>query len=284
MDKKRTSPFQLDANEDFSVGYTNLSDFAEREQRISDPVLLYCTKGNAIIFNNLEVYELHPFWGHIIMPDRILRLKSCSPDFEVKYITFSITLFKEVSLRIKPSFFPIIANMPPEEMKTEEERMYFTNLMTEFKYLYDRRDHPFRLQILTNTLQNIFYDIAYHLERMGGETLKATNEAVSQKHIISKFIMLIREHFRTHRDVKFYASELCITPRYLSAVTQSSIQISPKQLIDQHTILEIKVALQNELIPIQNLASEMNFPDQSSFGRYFKHHTGMSPTHYRNSR
>lgn len=174
--------------------------------------------------------------------------------------------------------------MPPEEMKTEEERMYFTNLMTEFKYLYDRRDHPFRLQILTNTLQNIFYDIAYHLERMGGETLKATNEAVSQKHIISKFIMLIREHFRTHRDVKFYASKLCITPRYLSAVTQSSIQISPKQLIDQHTILEIKVALQNELIPIQNLASEMNFPDQSSFGRYFKHHTGMSPTHYRNSR
>ncbi len=284
MEKKRISPFQLEPAEDFLVGYTDLSYFAECEQRISDPVLLYCTKGDAVIVNNLEERELHPFWGHIIMPDRTLKLKSKSIGFEIKFVTFSLSLFKEVSLRLKPSFFPMLANMPTQKLKTEEERMYFVNLMTEFKYLYDSKDHPFRTQILTNTLQNIFYDIAYHFEKEGTETLKATNEAVSQKHIIAKFIMLIREHFKTHRDVKFYAEQLCITPRYLSAVTQNAIQQSPKQLIDQHTILEIKVALQNEIMPIQTLAAEMDFPDQSSFGRYFKHHTGMSPTQYRNSR
>ena len=32
---------------------------------------------------------------------------------------------------------------------------------------------------------------------------------------------------------------------------------------------------------IQQIAEELNFANQSFFGKYFKHHTGMSPLTYK---
>jgi AraC-like DNA-binding protein len=32
---------------------------------------------------------------------------------------------------------------------------------------------------------------------------------------------------------------------------------------------------------IQEVAYYMNFPNPSFFGKYFKHHTGMSPSEYK---
>lgn len=42
-----------------------------------------------------------------------------------------------------------------------------------------------------------------------------------------------------------------------------------------------KVALHSTALSIQEIANRFHFPDQSYLGRYFKHHTGMSPTAYR---
>ncbi|WP_366518190.1 helix-turn-helix domain-containing protein, partial [uncultured Mucilaginibacter sp.] len=46
-------------------------------------------------------------------------------------------------------------------------------------------------------------------------------------------------------------------------------------------VLEAKVLLRNYEISIAQVAEEINFPDQSSFGKYFKKHTGFSPSEYR---
>ncbi|WP_418166013.1 helix-turn-helix domain-containing protein, partial [Alistipes putredinis] len=46
-------------------------------------------------------------------------------------------------------------------------------------------------------------------------------------------------------------------------------------------IMEIKVLLQNTTLPIQEIAYKMHFPDQSYLGRYFKKHTGISPSVFR---
>ena len=47
------------------------------------------------------------------------------------------------------------------------------------------------------------------------------------------------------RDVAFYAEQLCISTRYLSAITKEVGQISAKEIIDEFLTLEIKVALQS---------------------------------------
>ena len=41
--------------------------------------------------------------------------------------------------------------------------------------------------------------------------------------------------------------------------------------------------LQGTDLSVQEIAYRLHFPDQSYLGRYFKHHTGLSPTQYRNA-
>ena len=47
--------------------------------------------------------------------------------------------------------------------------------------------------------------------------------------------------------------------------------------------MELRVQLKNSRKSIKQIAQEMNFPNQSFLGKYFKEHVGMSPTEYRRS-
>ena len=46
-------------------------------------------------------------------------------------------------------------------------------------------------------------------------------------------------------------------------------------------ILEAKVLLRSTGLNIQEISAMLNFANQSFFGKYFRHLTGMSPRDYR---
>lgn len=49
-------------------------------------------------------------------------------------------------------------------------------------------------------------------------------------------------------------------------------------------ILEAKNLLKYSTMSIQEISYSLNFPNQSFFGKYFKNHTGQTPSEYRMSR
>lgn len=97
------------------------------------------------------------------------------------------------------------------------------------------------------------------------------------------FVRLVRRHFRQEHSVAFYADKLCISPKYLSLVIKETTGHSAAEIIDEFVILEAKNLLRFSGKNIQQVAYELNFPNQSSFGKYFKHLTGMSPSEFQNS-
>lgn len=58
--------------------------------------------------------------------------------------------------------------------------------------------------------------------------------------------------------------------------------MSPKEVIDQQIIVEIKTYLLNTDLSVKNIASELNFEDPSYMCRFFRRMTGVSPISYRN--
>lgn len=86
------------------------------------------------------------------------------------------------------------------------------------------------------------------------------------------------------RDVAFYAEQLCISTRYLSAITKEVGQISAKEIIDEFLTLEIKVALQSTNLSLKEIADRYNFPDPVVLRTVLQDHTGMSPKEYRAKR
>ncbi|WNW02394.1 AraC family transcriptional regulator [Tenacibaculum sp. HL-MS23] len=96
-----------------------------------------------------------------------------------------------------------------------------------------------------------------------------------------RFLDLLNENFKSERSVQFYADVLCITSGYLSKVLKEVSGKTANQLIDEAVILEAKLLLNNPILSISEIAENLQFSDQSFFGKFFKKHTGLSPTAFR---
>lgn len=76
---------------------------------------------------------------------------------------------------------------------------------------------------------------------------------------------------------------MCITPKYLSETVKTVSRRTPNEWIDNYVTMELRAQLRNTTKSIKEIAREMNFPNQSFLGKYFKEHVGMSPMSYRKS-
>ncbi len=99
--------------------------------------------------------------------------------------------------------------------------------------------------------------------------------------LYAKFMEQLQLHFRNHRNVAFYASQLCISPKYLSFIIKRVCGKTPHQLIETLLIEEISFRLRHTNSLMKEIAWELNFPNLSFFAKFFKRKTGHSPVAYR---
>ena len=144
-------------------------------------------------------------------------------------------------------------------------------------------DSHFRVSIARNLIANIFY-ILLDIDQRSSQN-EADIKAPRSRRInsVSDFMKLVREHHRKERSVGYYADRLFITPKYLSLVIKETTGRSAAQWIARYVIIEAKNMLRFYGKNIQQIAYDLNFPNQSSFGKYFKHCTGMSPSEFQRS-
>lgn len=98
---------------------------------------------------------------------------------------------------------------------------------------------------------------------------------------VQEFMKLLQLHHATERSIQFYADKLFISPKYLSHLVKETTGKSASDWVAQFVILEAKNQLRFSNKNIQQVAYSLNFSSQSSFGKYFKHITGMSPSDYK---
>lgn len=110
----------------------------------------------------------------------------------------------------------------------------------------------------------------------------ANEEATHNRQIsyVEEFMKLLQTHHTSERSISFYADKLFISPKYLSHLVKQATGRSASDWISQFVIIEAKNLLRFSNKNIQQVAYTLNFSSQSSFGKYFKHLTGMSPSEY----
>ncbi len=157
------------------------------------------------------------------------------------------------------------------------------NLMTYFDLIWNKMnddEHHFRKDVVRSLIATMIYDLSQVIYRIQQQKNKRSGRAES---IFTEFIKLVEQNFRHERRVSHYATRLCITPKYLSETVKQVSHRTPNEWIDNYVALEIRVMLKNTTKSIKEIAEEMNFPNQSFLGRFFKEHVGMSPSEYRKS-
>ena len=99
--------------------------------------------------------------------------------------------------------------------------------------------------------------------------------------IMNNFTDLLRKHIATETSVGFYAEKLCISKKYLSLIVRKKTHTNISTIISVIRLEAASRMLRDPEMSIQQIASAMSFSDQSSFGKFFKKHTGLSPLKYR---
>ena len=283
MIMSQVNPIITTPEEQFVVGESDFAFFDNYACRIEGGAFLFCRSGSAQASVNQYQGEVRRNTMVLLLPGSIFMLTDRTEDFRVTFCAFSRDLFAEAASRLDPSFFRTLGERPisyPPARVVEGAAIWFQMAA----YTYRDRNNVFRNTIIKNRLQNVLLESYDKMQRFAARQPRTPEVTTRQTDLFQRFVALVHEYCSQEREVAFYADKLCISTRYLSTIVRSVARSSAKEFIDRAVILEIKMMLQSTDLSVQEIAYRLRFPDQSYLGRFFKKHTGESPTEYRNMR
>lgn len=106
-------------------------------------------------------------------------------------------------------------------------------------------------------------------------------EEKNSHHPLMNFKTLLENNFHKERQPSFYADQMGISPNNFSKICKQHFLKTPSTLIHERVILESKKWIHLSYKSMKEIAAELNFVDENYFSRYFKKHTGITPTAFR---
>ncbi len=181
--------------------------------------------------------------------------------------------------RITPNFFFHMRKNFQVPISVNEAKR-FLGFCRAIDFRTNNDDPAFRRETILHLLRIYYWDFYVHFQK---KTRKRNTPLLNsnKESIAMKFAMLVFENRETHREVAYYADQLCISPLYLTKIIQEVNGRSARDMIADYTIIGIKTLLRNADITIKDVVRHSGFSSQSSFSRFFRKHTGMSPSEYR---
>lgn len=99
--------------------------------------------------------------------------------------------------------------------------------------------------------------------------------------LVQGFMDLLNAYDNRRVRVSDYADSLNVSPNHLNKVVKARTQQSPSVWIDERRVLEAKVLLYQSTLTVGQIAAELGFPDQATFGKLFRRYAQVSPGTFR---
>ncbi len=260
--------------------HINEAPIPNEPRKMNFIIIGLCTKGR--LKYQLDTQDQYINAGDMIIvsENRIIDKYESSSDFEGLVMMISINFFHEIiqTVRDVNSLFIFARSHPVISLENKEIEAFKEYFHVIQKRLGDKGNF-FRRDLIRSLLLAMLYDVGNFIYRFK-ETDRPQTRAES---FFTRFIKMVEEHCKHERRVGWYALQLGITPKYLSEAVKSVSKRTPNQWIDNYVLMEIRVMLKNSTKSVKEISNEMNFPNQSFMGRFFKEHMGMTPREYRRS-
>lgn len=120
-----------------------------------------------------------------------------------------------------------------------------------------------------------------YLHRQVVYAVDTAQQALRPAELYNRLLNLIAAHSHSAHDVAFYADRMSITPRYLSQVTRTVVGKSPKQIIDEYLIAELRTIIGSTSLSLQEVAAQLGFSSQMQLSKFVQSRLHRTPSDLR---
>ncbi len=260
---------------------TTLSSFVKEQQMAHYGAIIICRSGKANIQVNFDDWQLFEGAVITIFPNDVIRLMPDETEepFLVEMLQYDAAMLREASLQLEHTVYEQL-----RQDRCRQDSPVVTNIINNmFRLLhvyFDQVGCTCISQLVLLQLKAFFIGFHEYLQR-NPRTTKSNGESPRMREMFNRFMMLVERDYKLSRDVAYYASQMNITPKYLTLIVRQMTHETPKHIIDHYTILQLKLQLTASRQSVKEIAWEYHFNDVSFFCRYFKRHTGLTPMEIR---
>ncbi len=234
--------------------------------------LEFLVSGKILMEMNRQPMEIRSGSGFFIFTDYSFLVKDSSEDVELYILALSPQLVEELGLQVSNAqvarvyVHPVLA-LPDRNMQTILH--YFDAL----RGVVEERNRDAVLHLVRS--------LCHYLAALSASEVSSRGKLSRAEELTGQFLALVDAHCREHHSIGWYASEMCLTPKYISNVVKQTLGISPGRCIGEAVIRQAKSLLASTALPVQEIADRLGFQNQSHFGTLFRRFTGQNPSAFR---
>lgn len=288
---------ELSSYQEASLFCSGLEEWQEGPQVLTYGAILICRKGKARLQVNYKDWQLYEGAVITLFPNDVVELKvegDCkSPEtengdckspqtansFQVEMLKYNPSLLREASLQLEQTVYSSL-----REDRCRQDTPVVTNIINGMfallKVYFDQSECTCISQLVLCQLKAFFIGFHEYLQR-NPQYRPDEVKSYRVRELFNRFMMLLEKDYKMSRDVNYYAEQMNISSKYLTNIVNQVTGHTPKTIIDQYVILQLKMHLKRTTQSIKEMAWEFHFADVSFFCRYFKKHTGLTPQQIR---
>ena len=177
---------------------------------------------------------------------------------------YSITPFMHLTDEQQAYFLQCV-----EHIRAKEQQLAYTN-------------HPVQRKMLASMVSMLRQEtMLEHAFLFTDQLLHSDTTPSHKRQVLITFLLALNQEFKLHRSVQYYAGKQGLSPRHFADIIKQESHFTPMEWINMVTINHAKYLLHQPDILVKQVADELGFPEQFTFRKYFRTHTGMSPTEYK---
>lgn len=292
MQQEEISLQSLKTNEAVHVGYSDndivivdsIQQFAMvSDARVQMSAIAVCTSGRVQGKMNGQNLELQQNQVAVIPANVVVTDLMVSPDFNIKAMFFTNHILRSF-LREKINLWNEVMYIQRLHVisLTDEDLRFYTCFYDMLSLCFEKdADTPFRTDVIQSLVRGAMLGLCGAMkQQLAGETHLPPEARTSSCHF-QRFLDLLHTSEVKRRTVESYASELCISPKYLSVICKKQSGKSANEWITEQVMEDIRYYLTHTDLTLKQVADRLGFPNPSFFGKYVKEHFGMTPAQIR---
>lgn len=264
-----------------------VADLNSQDVFLNDPVrvnalqVLLVLEGSIDLSIDYVLFQASTNTVVTIMPTHITKVMKYSPNFKGRLMAVSRAFLEQSMMPNHSSsmiqYMKIRKN--PTILLQETEIKTLDESMLRLRQTILQTSHHLQRLLIQNTLMGFFIEMGnIFSERKEYNTPPSLTR---KEELFESFLRILYMYCKEQHVVSFYAEQLYITPQYLSLILKELTGRSANKWIDEALMQEAKILLKAPQATVQQVADALHFSDQSTFGKFFKKHAGMSPMEYR---